>query len=88
MLVVGKGRFELSDAIPAYGKAIELGLPRRQLVRALTWLASSLSKTGESTAALACIKRAGTLGGYRPRVEYEAIRRSVERRAADHLARA
>jgi hypothetical protein len=45
-------------AIPLYRRAISLGLDRKIEVFAIAWLASSLFKTGRSTAAMRCVRRA------------------------------
>ncbi len=41
-----------SEAIPYYKQALRLGLNRATEAKALTWLASSLHKTGKSKLAL------------------------------------
>ena len=74
-------------AVTSYGKAIELGLPNAKAARAWTWLASSLSKTGEPKKALRCLEEAAALGGYRPKSEYDEIRLAVERRCARAIRR-
>lgn len=81
LAVTRDNRGEEETAIPAYGKALELGLPPQEAAQAWTWLASSLSKTGEPTEALVALERADDIGGYSPSAEYEEIRSAVERRA-------
>jgi tetratricopeptide (TPR) repeat protein len=85
LAVTRDNRGEEASAIPAYRKAIELGLPPDTLARAWTWLASSLSKTSQPKEALACLRESATIEGYRPRAEYRRISGEVERRAARAL---
>lgn len=87
LAVTRDNRGQEVDAIPAYRKALELGLPTAKAARAWTWLASSLSKTGEPKKALRCLEEADALGGYRPKREYDGIRFSVERRCARTIKR-
>jgi tetratricopeptide (TPR) repeat protein len=68
-------------AIPAYRRALELGLPDDLRMKALTWLASSLSKTGRHYEAIEALKTAQQAGGYEPRSEFESIHQSVLRRS-------
>jgi tetratricopeptide (TPR) repeat protein len=72
-----------AEAIPAYRRALELGIEEvNQRAQALMWLASSLSKTGEHDAALAALATATRLGGYEPAGEYIRLRRAIWRRSA------
>jgi len=80
LAVTRDNRGQEVSAIPAYRKAIKLGLPRQERAQAWTWLASSLSKTGQPTEAATCVAKAEALHGYRPRREYQRLRRSIERR--------
>ena len=61
---------EESRAIEYYRTALELGLSDEQTVKALTWLASSYSKTGDKASAIECIESAISLGGYEPKIEF------------------
>jgi tetratricopeptide (TPR) repeat protein len=76
-------RGDETAAIPAYRRALALGLEDRLEARAWTWLASSLSKRDLPYAALAALEEAERLGGYEPADEYRqvvaATRRRVER---------
>ena len=87
LAITRDNRGEEARAIPAYRRAIELGLPPDRLARAWTWLASSLSKTGQPREALACLLESAAIGGYRPRAEYRRIRDEAERRALEHWRR-
>lgn len=73
-------RGDEEEAIPAYRRAIELGLAKDKLGKAWTWLASSLSKTGSVDEAAAALEEAERVGGYRPRAEYERVALRVRRR--------
>ena len=73
-------RAQETEAIPAYEKAISLGLDRTDRVKALTWLASSYSKTGNCGAAMKILAEAEASGGYEPIDEFDRISRSVRRR--------
>ena len=75
-------RGEERAAVPAYRRALALGLPSPLQERALSWLASSLSKTGAHAEAIESISNAELAGGYEPREEYERIQRSIWRRSA------
>ena len=68
-------------AVPAYRRALELGLPRELEVRAYTWLASSLSKTGAHDEALTALDAAERLGGYEPAEAFGTLRDQVRRRS-------
>ncbi len=70
------------EAIPAYERALDLGLPSAEETKAWTWLASSYSKTGRHTAAMGAAARAEELGGYEPMNEFEQVVSSVKRRSA------
>jgi tetratricopeptide (TPR) repeat protein len=76
-------RGEELEAVPAYRRALELGLqaPGRE-AQAWTWLASSLSKTGAPQEAASALERAERLGGYEPLDEFTRIAASVRRRLA------
>lgn len=70
-----------AEAIPAYEKALQLGLAGPEEAKAWTWLASSYSKTGRHADALSAIASAESLGGYDPVDEFERIARAVKRRS-------
>lgn len=72
------------EAIPAYEKALQLGLPRPEEAKAWTWLASSYSKTGRHADALSAIANAESIAGYDPADEFERIARAVKRRSRRH----
>ena len=82
LAVTRDNRGDEPAAIPAYRRAIDLGLePQERLAQAWTWLASSLSKTSQHTAALHAIEVAERLGGYDPRQEFDTIAQAVRRRS-------
>ncbi len=74
-------RAEESLAIPAYERALRLGLEGEGRVKALAWLASSRSKVGDHRAAMAALSKAEASGGYRPIEEFQRIAKSVRRRS-------
>jgi tetratricopeptide (TPR) repeat protein len=74
-------RGQESDAIPAYQRALSLGLDRKMKAKALTWLASSLSKTGQHAEALKALAAAEQAGGYEPRSELERVKAAIRRRS-------
>jgi tetratricopeptide (TPR) repeat protein len=81
LAVTRDNRGQEAEAIPAYRRALSLGLAdANRRAQAWTWLASSLSKTGQHAAALAALAEADRLGGYRPAEEYQRLRRAVQRR--------
>src|SRR2546422_11355846 len=81
LAVTRDNRGQEADAIPAYERAISLGLDGEDLTRALAWLASSYSKTARHHEAVTAITRAADLGGYMPTEEFDALRRQVLRRS-------
>jgi tetratricopeptide (TPR) repeat protein len=87
LAVTRDNRGDELNAIPAYERAIRLGLDQQRLGRAWTWLASSLSKTGRPADALACLAHAAAMGGYRPHTEYARVRHDVQRRAERAMGR-
>jgi tetratricopeptide (TPR) repeat protein len=70
------------EAIPAYERALDLGLDSPDEAKAWTWLGSSYSKAGRHTEALRAVERAETLGGYEPIEEFRRVAASVRRRSA------
>ena len=72
-----------AEAIPAYRRALDLGLTPNLQPKALTWLASSLAKTGQPAEATELLARAEALGGYRPAAEFEAIAANVREAILD-----
>lgn len=55
-----------TEAVPALERALELGLGGSETAKARTWLASSYSKTGRHSEAIAAVARAEELGGHVP----------------------
>ncbi len=74
-------RGQEQEAIPAYRRALELGLTSDLEPKAWTWLASSLSKVGESRAALSALGEADARGGYEPGEEFGRVSRAIRRRS-------
>ena len=68
------------EAIPCYLRAIQSGLKGDLLGKALTWLASSYSKTDELEDASRYLNEAITHGGYEPQDEFLGIAKEIERR--------
>lgn len=58
------------EAIPAYNKALQLGLSGKYKANAYAWLGSSLRKTGNPRKALVCFRKAKQFG-YRDKNQLE-----------------
>ena len=69
-----------AEAIPAYERALQLGLDDTEAPKAWIWLASSYSKTGRCAEALDALSHSDALGGYDPRDEFERIATAIRRR--------
>ena len=69
-----------AEAIPAYERALDLGLNDTDAPKAWTWLASSYSKTGQCPEALNALGHAEATGGYEPRGDFERVAKAVRRR--------
>ena len=83
LAVTRDNRGQESEAIPAYRRALRLGIEDvNRRAQAWTWLASSLSKTGKHASALAALAEAEKLGGYDPAREYQRLRAAIQRRSA------
>lgn len=83
LAVTRDNRGQEAEAIPAYRRALGLGIENlSRRAQAWTWLASSLSKTAKHTAALAALSEADKLGGYEPAEEYRRLRTAIQRRSA------
>lgn len=70
-----------AEAIPAYERALELGLDAPEVAKAWAWLASSYSKTGRHAEALVAADRAEEVGGYEPADEFRRVIAAVRRRS-------
>ena len=70
-----------ADTIPAYERALELGLRGPEEVKAWAWLASSYSIVGRHEDAAVLIKRAESRCGYEPLDEFVRIARNVRQRS-------
>lgn len=83
LAVTRDNRGQEEGAIPAYRKALDLGISdSNRRGQAWTWLASSLSKTGRHAEALAALEEADGLGGYQPVAEFTRLRRAIRRRSS------
>jgi tetratricopeptide (TPR) repeat protein len=81
LAVTRDNRGQEAEAIPAYRRALSLGISVvNQRAQAWAWLASSLSKTGRYREALSALTEADNLGGYQPAAEYQALRAQIQRR--------
>jgi len=82
LAVTRDNRGQEAEAIPAYRKALDLGLddPNRR-AQAWTWLASSLSKTADHPGAVEALVEAERLNGYQPEDEYQRVHAAIEGRS-------
>lgn len=83
LAVTRDNRAQEAEAIPAYRRALDTGIEDLCMrAKAWTWLASSLSKTGEHEGALAALGQAAHLGGYEPLEEFGRLCKAIRRRSS------
>ena len=68
-------------AIPAYERALQLGLSLPEKPKAWTWLASSYSIVGRHDEALRALEHAELVGGYEPVDEFVRISDNIRQRS-------